>query len=165
MATEKFERLPKNVKPVNYDVFIKVSIASCKIINKISYFKTNFDTFKFSGTVCISAEVLEATKVVKMNCADIEIQNAKVGGQDAKFEFNVKNEEVTLTVNNEVSVGNTKIEIDFTGTHNDQMKGFYRTKHTSENGDYYSLVTQFESTDARRALPCWDEPRHDFINN
>ena len=39
------------------------------------------------------------------------------------------------------------------------MKGFYRTKHSNPDGtSFYSLVTQFESTDARRALPCWDEP-------
>ena len=39
------------------------------------------------------------------------------------------------------------------------MKGFYRTKHSAPDGSsFYSLVTQFESTDARRALPCWDEP-------
>ena len=78
--------------------------------------------------------------------------------QQATHEFHVKNEEVSLTVENELSPGKTAISIEYVGVHNDQMKGFYRTKHSGDNGDYYSLVTQFESTDARRALPCWDEP-------
>ena len=68
--TGDFERLPKNVKPVHYDVFIRA----------------NFDTFKFSGEVTYEVEVLEATKTVKMNCADIEIQSVTVSGQEAKHE-------------------------------------------------------------------------------
>merc|ERR1711953_1573379 len=141
--SKNFERLPKNVKPINYDIFIKA----------------NFETFKFNGRVTYNVEVLQPTKIVKMNCADIEIQNAKVQGQDAKHEFDVEQEEVSLIVENEIPVGPASITIEYTGTHNDKMKGFYRTKHVNEDGSsFYSLVTQFESTDARRALPCWDEP-------
>ena len=41
--------------------------------------------------------------------------------------------------------GPASIIIEYTGTHNDKMKGFYRTKHVNEDGSsFYSLVTQFE---------------------
>ena len=127
--SKNFERLPKNVKPINYDIFIKA----------------NFETFKFNGRVTYNVEVLQPTKIVKMNCADIEIQNAKVQGQDAKHEFDVEQEEVSLIVENEIPVGPASITIEYTGTHNDKMKGFYRTKHVNEDGSsFYSLVTQFE---------------------
>src|SRR5262249_16135910 len=37
--------------------------------------------------------------------------------------------------------------------------GFYRSTFVAEDGSEQVIaVTQFESTDARRAFPCWDEP-------
>jgi aminopeptidase N len=39
------------------------------------------------------------------------------------------------------------------------MKGFYRSEYQLPSGlKKYAAVTQFEAIDARRALPCWDEP-------
>lgn len=53
----------------------------------------------------------------------------------------------------------TRLEIDYTGTINDQMRGFYRSNFKDSAGNTHVVgVTQFEATDARWALPCWDEP-------
>lgn len=48
----------------------------------------------------------------------------------------------------------------FHGKIRDDMKGFYRCKYVnSETGqEKYSACTQFASTYARKAFPCWDEP-------
>lgn len=37
-------------------------------------------------------------------------------------------------------------------------RGFYRSKYIINGESRYAAVTQFESTYARRAFPCWDEP-------
>ena len=58
-------------------------------------------------------------------------------------------------------MGETAINIDYTGTLNDKLRGFYRSKSNSaecRGEERYVGVTQFEPADARRALPCWDEP-------
>ena len=68
--TDDFKRLPKCVKPVHYDVFIRA----------------NFETFKFTGTVVVEADVLEPTKEIRMNCADIEIESVTVNGEPATHE-------------------------------------------------------------------------------
>ena len=70
-------------------------------------------------------------------------------------------ETLTLALGSELAVGTTTLNIEYTGTLNDQMRGFYRSKYTSPENpgeDRYAGVTQFEAADARRALPCWDEP-------
>lgn len=70
-------------------------------------------------------------------------------------------ETLTLKLPSELTVGESTLNIDYTGTLNGQMRGFYRSKYNPPDNpqeDRYAGVTQFEAADARRALPCWDEP-------
>ena len=53
----------------------------------------------------------------------------------------------------------TSCRFSFSGILNDKLHGFYRSTYKDANGQEKPLAsTQFESTDARRAFPCWDEP-------
>ena len=59
-----------------------------------------------------------------------------------------------------IKIGKVNVSIDYTGFLNDDLVGFYKSSYiTSESGEKkWMAVTQFESTDARRAFPCFDEP-------
>ena len=51
------------------------------------------------------------------------------------------------------------LKLEFTGTLNDNMAGFYRSTYKGKDGSTrYMATTQMEPTDARRAFPCFDEP-------
>lgn len=51
------------------------------------------------------------------------------------------------------------LELKFSGIMNHEMSGFYRSAYKNADGkDDWMFSTQFESCDARRAFPCFDEP-------
>ena len=55
--------------------------------------------------------------------------------------------------------GEWTLKIAFRGILNDKLHGFYRSQYQDASGKtHVAATTQFESTDARRAFPCWDEP-------
>src|SRR5438477_399633 len=82
--------------------------------------------------------------------------------------YNEKSQRVTLHFPSDIPPSNALLVIKFTGTMNNVMAGFYRSKYkpavppvpsVPSDGEYhYMFSTQFESCDARRAFPCFDEP-------
>lgn len=86
----------------------------------------------------------------------------------SEISYDKKSERVALKFSQEIAPSDVVLSINFTGTMNNAMAGFYRSKYkplgepgadTPKEGDfYYMLSTQFESCDARRAFPCFDEP-------
>jgi aminopeptidase N len=87
----------------------------------------------------------------------------------SKVNVDTSNERATLIFAEEIPTTDTAIlTIDFKGTINNAMAGFYRSKYKpvgtpspgtpKEGDDYYMFSTQFEACDARRAFPCFDEP-------
>ena len=69
-----------------------------------------------------------------------------------------KSERLVLKLEENLPVGPLSIHIGFAGILNDYMQGFYRSKYFIDGEERYMGTTQFESTDARLAFPCWDEP-------
>lgn len=143
-----FERLPKSVVPVNYNIRLK----------------PNLTEFTFEGTEVVEVEVKSVTNQIVCNSVDIEISKAVLSadGKDvaaSDIKYIPEDEKAVLVFPNELPTGTSKLHLDFTGELNDKMKGFYRSKYTTPEGEErFCAVTQFEATDARRAFPCWDEP-------
>ncbi|MGA3352501.1 MAG: M1 family metallopeptidase [Acidimicrobiales bacterium] len=147
---ERDFRLPRDVVPTRYELTIAPDL----------------DAAAFLGHVRIELEVTSPTSSIVCNAAELEITAATLswpGASPQRIELAVSFEEglerVTFSPPRQILPGPYVLECDFSGVLNDKLRGFYRSTFRDEEGNEHVLaVTQFESTDARRAFPCWDEP-------
>lgn len=71
-----------------------------------------------------------------------------------------KSSTATFSFGSSLPRGKGRLSIAYTGELNNQMCGFYRSTYTNVHGEEKLMAsTQFESIDARRCFPGWDEPR------
>ena len=62
------------------------------------------------------------------NLSQLEIKSAKVGDKVGSSSLDLENQLLTITFPTNLSVGDHKVEIEYSGTLNDELAGFYRTK-------------------------------------
>jgi aminopeptidase N len=136
------QRLPAGVAPDHYDLAFVVDLAH----------------ERFDGTETIRVDVAAPTTRIVLNAVDIDFRDVTVGSgagaQKATVTSDATNQTATLTMPQPIAAGRTDIHIRYAGTLNSQLRGFYISKTKARK----YAVTQFESTDARRAFPSFDEP-------
>ncbi len=140
-------RLPKTVIPSRYEIRLEPDLES--------------STFK--GEERIAVSVKSATAEVVLNALELEIASATAerAGRSlgATVELEPARERAHLKFPQPLDDGEWTLKIAFSGILNDKLHGFYRSQYQDQQGRTHRLATtQMESTDARRAFPCWDEP-------
>jgi puromycin-sensitive aminopeptidase len=124
----------------------------------------NVASATFSGTVAIDVLVHEPVTDMVLNAADLAISDVEVRLPDGSavgcaVSFVDELEQVVFRASSALPPGPCTVSCRFTGTLNDKLRGFYRSTFATPGGETLTLATtQFESVDARRAFPCWDEP-------
>ena len=143
--SESYQTLGDNVIPTRYSLS----------------FKPNFDTFKYEGREEISVRIKKATKEISLNASELRVRSASVVQGSREFKASVREDKgrqrITLRLGSRVS-GSATIRIDFIGTNNENMYGFYRSRYLDGKKTRYILSSQFEAANARNAFPCFDEP-------
>jgi aminopeptidase N/puromycin-sensitive aminopeptidase len=136
------ERLPKTVVPEHYTLTLAPDLKAAT----------------FTGNETIAVTLAEPADHITLNSAEIDFQSVTITAGDKQQTATVSSdkdkEQTTFTVPNQIPAGKATIAIAYTGILNDKLRGFYLSKTAKRN----YAVTQFESTDARRAYPSFDEP-------
>ena len=149
MNTESIFQLPDDVFPRHYDLHLS----------------TDREFSRLSGTVSIEVEIHRSTIEFVLNAKDLRISQAVARYEGVDFPLTVK----MLSADERVILSGTRLfeqgkrahlQLAFSRDIDDLLAGFYRCRGQEPSGEGFLMATtQFEATDARRAFPCFDEPR------
>jgi len=123
----------------------------------------DLDEFTFTGEEEILLTLTKSTKEITLHAAELEIASATLNHGSSqlisqKISYDEKQETATISFEKTIQVSKAWLKLKFSGILNDKMRGFYKSKYEVEGKTHHMAVTQFESTDARRAFPSFDEP-------
>ena len=135
-------RLPGDAAPTGYRVALTIDP----------------DQKTFRGAVDIGVRLTRPTAVLWLHATDLTFENATVrsgGKSDAVRIVPGGADFAGFAFDRELPAGEIELHVDYTGAIDEtSTQGVFRQK----DGDAWYVYTQLETTDARRAFPCFDEP-------
>ena len=142
-------QLPRSARPIHYSISVVPDAAN----------------LRFASSAVIDIEILQPTDSITLNAAGLEIGAVSLtdgGSKEVEARASVEAEKQTVTFKfpSILAAGNYRLAINYTGTINRHATGLFALDYDSAEGQKRALFTQFEASDARRFVPCWDEPNY-----
>lgn len=140
-------RLPTTATPTRYELSLSIDPA----------------TDRFSGDVTIDVEIPQRARAIVLHGRELSVIRADVfvAGRPVRAQAAFRTakggkaeEEMVLTLGETIPAGPAQIKIAYSAPLADKLAGLYRVQ---EDGLWY-VFSQLEATDARRMMPCFDEP-------
>ena len=150
-ATQTPTQLPRTVLPVHYAISIV----------------PDADHATFTAEVKISIDVRQPTRQITLNAADLTFQSAqaasardKTSVEASRIAVNADRQTATIEFPRNLASGEYTLTISYAGLIGSQANGLIHVEYDTPAGHQRALYTQFENSDARRFVPCWDEPNY-----
>jgi aminopeptidase N len=142
-------RLPDGVRPRRYRLALDVDPAASV----------------FRGEVRIELDIDRAVQALVLHGSRLEIEQVEISSDDKRSEGKASfrkaagagdapAEELVIESANPIAAGDAELRIVYRAPLDDKLRGLYR----ADSGGKSYAFTQLEPTDARRMLPCFDDP-------
>lgn len=158
-------RLSQNIDPVNYNLTLRPYLLE----------SDGSKRFTFDGEVYIELVPKTTTNIISLHSKNLTYISQEYWAKSASAAvapiplalsgntraLNTDTDILNFTTSGDL-IANTSyiLHIVYTGLMQDDMQGFYRSYYTNDNNETKWLgSTQFQTHHARRAFPCFDEPR------
>lgn len=137
MYMGKNKRLFDVFVPEHYDIFLDV----------------NREHKTISGVYTITGEA--KANQIQLNQKYLTVEDVTVDGKKVEFNYNDKDELITISSD---KIGKIKLVVTYNAKLTDTMMGIYPSYYEVDGVKKQLVGTQFETTFARQAFPCVDEP-------
>ena len=136
--------LPDNVVPRHYDLAIT----------------PHAENMVFTGNVDITIDVIRPTQTLVLNSADLSIDKVSVDGAAiaSRALLDTHRQTASFQLAAPLTAGTHTLSMEYTGRIYPHAAGLFALDYDANGGKKRALFTQFENAEARRFLPCWDEP-------
>lgn len=150
--------LNNTVSPIKYDI-------------KITPYIDGPESFTFDGEVKLSIKTSIPTKYIQLNghesyFSSIEIKIAPENNPSDESLTFIRNELLSteiidMELNKELIEEITYVvSFNYTGIITNDMLGFYKSVYVEDDKEEIMMITQLQQTEARKLLPCFDEPEY-----
>ena len=150
-SIEVTTQLPRSVRPSHYTIAVTPHAQS----------------LSFDGSVVITIDVLEPTDRIVLNATDLSFSSVSIrstrnkrGYPAPKTSIDEVAQTATFVFPDKLAVGNYLLAMDYAGRIGTQANGLFAIDYVTASGERRALYTQFESSDARKFVPSWDEPNY-----